>query len=420
VDYPRHLISHTVKTGDIATALDAGIRPEWIADFEAGRVWRYLVEYQAKYGKPPSSEVLSAEYPTYTLLTEPEPIGYVVDKLRSMRAMAMLEASLDQAVGYLERSDVDGVQAELSSVLAALAAELPRTTDVDITQTGAARMERYIAAGKRDGAMVGIPTGFERLNEALGGFRPEQLIVMVGPPKAGKSTLLLVAALAAHAAYKKPLLVGFEMSGVEQEERIDALRAHVSANDLRDGRLNPTDLRKVERVTRQMEAMVPFWLSTDTTASSTLSGLVAKAQQLKPDILLVDGVYMMADEQGEKPNSPQALTNISRGFKRAGQALKIPIVITTQVLLSKMIGGEVTVQSIGYSSAFGQDADAVIAVEPTREHDIFKVKYLMGRTVAPFSFFVRRDWKGGYITELAYDPFGEEDFAEDDLVDARF
>lgn len=419
MDYPRHLISHIAKTGDIATPLDAGIRADWIADPEAGRVWRYVIEHHARYSKAPTAEVLAAEYPTYALLTSPEPIGYVVDKLRSMRAMAMLEAALDQAVGALERSDVDGVQQELSSVLVALAAELPKSVDVDITQTGVQRMARYAEAGKRDGGLVGVPTGFMQLDEATSGFRAENFIVIVGPPKVGKSTALLVSALAAHAAYKRPLLVGFEMSNAEVEERIDALRAQVSANDLRDGRLSVLDMKRVERAARQMEAMVPFWLSADITATSTVSGIVAKAQQLKPDVLLVDGVYMMQDELGEKPGSPQALTNISRGFKRAAQALKIPIVISTQVLLSKMVGGEVTVQSIGYTSAFGQDADAVIAVEPTREHDIFKIKYLAGRTVAPFSFHVRRNWKQGVITELTYDPFGEGDFEDDEVDDFR-
>lgn len=419
MDYPRHLISHTVTTGDIATVLDAGIRPDWIADPEARRVWKYVVSYHSRYAKAPTAQVLKAEYPTFSLV-DPEPVAYVVDKMRKLRASALLETALDEAVAVFESGDTDAVLARLSKAVADVQGEIPVTTDVDITQTGKQRMERYREAGKRDGSLVGITTGFEALNKATGGFRPGQLFYLVGPPKAGKSTVLLRMAQAAHETYKSPLLISFEMANVEQEERYDGLRAGVAPNDLRDGKLTQHGLAKVERATRQMELMVPFWLSADSSSTLTVSGIIAKFQQLKPDIVYVDGIYMMMDEFGEKPGSPQALTNISRALKRAAQACDIPIVATSQVLVSKMYGGEVTLNSVGYSSALGQDGDGVIAVEPTREHDIQKLKGLVGRVFAPFHFFVRRNWKGGEITELTYDPFGEDDEFEDSGADDRF
>ncbi|MEU4534302.1 DnaB-like helicase C-terminal domain-containing protein [Streptosporangium sp. NPDC023825] len=420
MDYPRHLISHTVTSSDLRPATDAGLRADWITDPESARVWRYLLEFQASYGQVPSAAVLAAEYPTYKLLADTEPIGYVIDQLRDARAMAMLEAALDQAVGDFERGDVRGVRASLSGVLTELATEMPVSRDVDITQTGAARMERYRDLAKRDGKLVGIPTGFAALDAATGGFRKQQLIVLVGPPKAGKSTALLWFALAAHAAVKSPFTLGFEMSNDEVEERLDALRAQVSATKLRDGNLSEAELRRVEKATRQMELMTPWWLSSDIHSATTVSGVSAKIQALKPDIAFIDGIYMMQDDHGEKPGSPQALTNISRAFKRLAQAADIPTVVTSQVLLSKMQGGQVELGSIGYTSALGQDADLVIAVEPTQQHDIFKIKLLAGRNVAPFAFFVRRDWAGGVITELDHDPFGEDDFGDDDFDDDRF
>lgn len=422
MDYPLHLISHTIASGDLSPATEAGVKTAWITDPRAARVWKYVLEYQTSYGVVPSRVALAAEYPTYALVPDPEPVAWVIDQLRDARAMTLLESALDRAVGAFEVGDSGMVRSLLSGVLTELAQEIPASRDVDITQTGADRMKRYRALAERDGTLVGVPTGFAALNAATGGFRKQQFIVLVGPPKAGKSTALLWASLAAHEAVYEPLVIGFEMSNDEVEERVDSLRAHVAANKLRDGNLSDVDMEKVAKAARQMELMVPFWLSSDTHATSTVSGIAAKIQALKPDIAFVDGIYMMLDDHGEKVGSPQALTHISRDFKRLAQSADIPIVITTQVLLSKMVGGKIELNSIGYASAFGQDADLVVAIEPTQAHDIFKVKVLAGRNVAPFEFFVRRDWAGGVITELDHDPFGDTDgySDSDDIDEDRF
>jgi predicted ATP-dependent serine protease len=163
------------------------------------------------------------------------------------------------------------------------------------------------------------------------------LIVFVGPPKAGKSTMMLLAALAAHALGKVPLLIGFEMSNEEQEQRIDAITAKISHHRLRGGNAGPTTSASGSSGNFiPGTSMADFMLSNDTMSTTTLTGIESKVEKYEPDILIVDGVYMMQDENGENPGSPQALTNITRGFKRLCQNRSLPTIITTQVLEWKM------------------------------------------------------------------------------------
>jgi replicative DNA helicase len=117
-----------------------------------------------------------------------------------------------------------------------------------------------------------------------------------------------------------------------------------------------------------MDDMHKFYL-TDTPSASTVSGLAAKIEKLQPDVVFVDGVYLMIDEISGEMNNSKALTNITRSLKRLALKTKKPIIITTQVLEWKMKKNRVSASSIGYSSSFFQDADVILALERQDEED---------------------------------------------------
>jgi len=411
VDLARHLISHVVLNGDLVKVLDAGVRPDWLIDPVGRSVWRFITDYYKDFRSVPSQEVLASEFPTYRLV-EPAPIDYVLDRLRQARTQAILNQGVYEAMDLLDQGDLESVVTVLNSTLAKLTYEIPKGNDVDITVTGPERLARYRELAERDGSLIGIPTGFWTLDEVTGGFRPGQLIIFTGPPKAGKSLYLLWSAIAAWYAARKVLYIGFEMSNEEQEERLDALIANIDLAALRDGRLTKQDFDKLEQATRSMKLRPNFWLSQEPTL--TVSEVCAKIEKYEPNACYIDGIYFMQDEYGEKPGSWQAYTNISRGLKQATKKLEIPIICTTQSKISKMLGGKLSLGSIGYSGSFGEDADLLIGLEPTVKPNITHVVRLAGRACGPFEFWVSRDFQNGTITELTTDPFGDSDaFAED-------
>ena len=65
----------------------------------------------------------------------------------------------------------------------------------------------------------------------------------------------------------------------------------------------------------KMENEHPFHL-VDAVNGITVSALSAKIEQCNPDIVFVDGVYLMMDEITGEMNTPQAITNITRALKR--------------------------------------------------------------------------------------------------------
>jgi replicative DNA helicase len=185
------------------------------------------------------------------------------------------------------------------------------------------------------------------------------------------------------------------MNNAEQTQRHDAMRAHLSHKDLRLGKLSDSEEARYRDMLIQMADAPPFHL-VDAVNGLTIDALVAKAEQLKPDIMFIDGVYLMLDQVTGDSNTPQALTNITRGLKRVAQSMDIPVVITTQTLLWKMRNGKVTADSIGYSSSFFQDSDVILGLEPVDgDEEVRLLKVVQSRNAPPEETSITWRWDIG-------------------------
>jgi replicative DNA helicase len=409
VDVERLLISKIIAEGNLADVTDAGVNPTFFLDPNSRRVYATILRHKTEYGEVPTVRVMRKDFPDYKFVEVDEALQYLIDEIRKNHALSIYEEALGDAVAAYEMEDQDTVRNILSRALGKVAAEIPHGRDTDITQTGEKRLERYKAFEDLDGGLRGIPSGFTSIDRATQGFQKGQLITFVGPPKAGKSTTLLLSALAAHRMAYRPLFIGFEMSNEEQEERLDAIVAGISHHRLRGGTLKPDEWKRLQRAVHSMREMKPFILSNDSMSTTTLSGVAAKIERYEPDIVFVDGTYMMDDENGEAKGSPQALTNITRGLKRMAHNMDIPLVNTTQVLEWKMDRKKgITSSSIGYTSSFAQDSDAVIGNENTDDPTIKKVKIVLARNAQAMETYVQWDWETGTFEELKDNPFEAE------------
>lgn len=410
MDVERLLVCKIVQERDLASVTDAAIRPEFFRDDRSRQVFETLLRHRAEYGQVPGPSVVRSDFPDYKLVQVRESFPYLIDRLRKQHSLALIEEGLREGVEAYDDGDPTGAAAALSRTLSRLSGDVPSTRDVDVTRTGEERLARYLQLRDLPDGMRGVPTGFETLDRATQGLQNEQLVTLVGPPKAGKSTLLLLSSIAAHLYGKRPLVLTFEMSNEEMSERMDAIRSGISHARLRNGTLTADEWAKLKKYLHTLEGMPQFWFSADTSSATTLSGIAAKIDSLEPDILFVDGVYMMDDENGEAKGSPQALTNLTRGFKRMAQSKSIPIVISTQVLTWKMSKKRgVTADAIGYSSSFAQDSDVILSVEPTDEPDTNRLRIVAARNCPPLSKKVTWDWETGTFEEIESDEDGVED-----------
>ena len=398
------LISKVLADGSLVDVIDMGIQPKHFSQ-SYSRIWSWLLEFWHTHSEVPTERALLTEYPSVTLgNAEPESLSRLVKEVIDGHRREAVTETLTLAMPLLTEGKVADAIAMLNSGLQEVSGDTTYSRDVNIIDQWEDRLARYAEMRERPEGLIGISTGFPGLDRLTSGIRPQQLITFVGEAKRGKSMLTMVMAERANAEGVPALLVSFEMSVEEQAARYDAYVSKVSHSGLLRGMSTSAEVSRLDRALRARKNSNPFVLVEDIASATTVSSLAAKIKQHDPGIVFVDGVYMMDDENGEPKGSPQALTNITRSLKRVAQQFKIPIVITTQVLSSKLssrTSRRVTADAIGYSSSFVQDSDTVMSVERDPDYeDRSIVRVILSRTSPHGEVTIKWDWDNMDFTEV--------------------
>ena len=400
-DNEVRLLSRAVRTRDISILLEAGVNDDWFFVDENKAVWRFIRQHWTKYQEVPTGVTVLDNFPTYRLLAVEDNIDYLLDQLIEYRKRQSTITVVQDASEAIASGDHNTAIAVLNQGVAKLLDEGSReTTDIDLTLNAIQRFDEYLNVKTRPNGLLGIATGFRTIDQATAGLQPGQLITIIAPPKTGKSVLALQVAVNVHNDGFVPLFQSFEMNNIEQQHRHDAMRSHIAHSRLIRGALTKEEEARYQKVLEEMEGMHKFYL-TDAVSAMTVTGLAAKIDKLRPDIVFVDGVYLMVDEITGEQNSPQALTNITRGLKQLAMAKKIPIVISTQVLLWKMKKRQVSADAIGYSSSFYQDSDVILGLQKQDEEDDTsrELRIVASRNCGPASSDLLWDWEEGKFEE---------------------
>jgi replicative DNA helicase len=400
------LLSKAIQDRDLTQLFQRNVNDSWFLDNEDRKVWSLLKAHFTNYGECPSIDVIKDNFPAYQVVQVNDSIEYLLDELISSRRKSATVTMIGEAIEHIEkRRDHESALIEIQKGLIKLEQDgLTKSSDVDITENPMQLWDDYLYRKSNPG-LIGVPTGFPTIDAATNGLQNGQLIIIVAPPKTGKSTLALQIAQNVHLKGSTPMFQSFEMTNQEQLSRYVAMRARVSHTRYQVGALTEAEESRVKAKLQAVSEMrEKFWLI-GATEGATVSAIASKIQVHQPDVIFIDGMYLMIDENGEKPGSPQALTNITRSLKRLAQRVNKPVVISTQVLENKMRNGQVTTDAIGYSSSFHQDADVIFGLQREDENvdDTRLLKVIASRNSGPAEVSMLWDWNTGAFREITAD-----------------
>ena len=393
-DNEHRLVSKVIRDREITPALQRGITDVWFLDDENKRVWAFVRKHYAEYSEVPTAVTVKDHYPNYKVLDVQDNIEYLLDTMVEFRRRMLTRQGLENAVEQLQENDHESALLAMEATITKVNEQgVLGTHEIDLTKNTEERYKEYQSL--QNSEFLGIPTGFAKIDEATAGLQGGQLVTIIAPPKTGKSQIALKMAINIHRQGKIPMFQSFEMNNHEQQQRHDAMRANISHGRLRRGKLLPAEETRYIDILNEMEKEQSFHL-VDAVNGITVSALAAKIEQAKPDIVFVDGVYLMLDEITGEMNTPQAITNVTRALKRLAQKIDKPIIITTQTLLWKMRAGKVTADSIGYSSSFFQDSDVILGLEPIEEdEELRNLKVVASRNCGPTETALTWRWETG-------------------------
>jgi replicative DNA helicase len=406
-DNELRLLSRAIRTRDITPLLEAGVEDNWFFVDENRQVWRFLRQHWTKYAEVPTAVTVKDNFPTYRLLAVDDSAEYLLDQLIEYRKRQSIIDVVQTSAEAIASGDHNAALAAMNQGIARIADNGPsESTDIDLTENATQRFEEYLNIKTRPNGLIGFATGFKTIDEATAGLQPGQLVTIIAPPKTGKSVLAMQMAVNVHRDGFVPMFQSFEMTNMEQQHRHDSMRAQIAHSRLIRGNLNKDEEARYMKTLEEMEQMHKFYL-TDSVSAMTVTGLAAKIEKIRPDIVFIDGVYLMTDDVSGEQNTPQALTSITRNLKHLAMAKQLPIVVSTQVLLWKMKKRQVSADAIGYSSSFYQDSDVILGLQKQDEDDDSsrELRIVASRNCGPATSDLLWDWEEGKFEEYGSPQF---------------
>ena len=221
-------------------------------------------------------------------------------------------------------------------------------------------------AGKREDALVGIPSGFTRLDRLTSGWQKAELTIVAARPSMGKTAFALTMARNMSIDHgKKVAIFSCEMSSIQLVNRLIIAETDIPGEKIKNGRLSEDEWKQLDsRIKKLVQA--PIFI--DDTPAITITELRAKCRRLmaqhKLDIVIIDYLQLMTGPQNSGSRE-QEVSNISRSLKSIAKELDVPVIALSQLNRSAELRGGLKrpqLSDLRESGAIEQDADMVVFI----------------------------------------------------------
>lgn len=277
---------------------------------------------------------------------------------------------------YDETSDVFDIIGHADTKLSQIALNTVKKEAVKFYDSYRASIEKMEELAKSDLSISGIPTGFTKLDQVLGGLQDSDMIVIAARPGMGKTALMLsiIRNIAVDGEYPAAIF-SLEMSTKQLTDRVISSEAEISSENIRIGKLEDHEWKQLLYKTSKV-AESPIYI--DDTPAISITELRAKARRLVKKygvrVIAIDYLQLMksAIDNKRNHNREQEISNISSGIKALAKELNIPIIALSQ--LSRAVESrsdkKPLLSDLRESGSIEQDSDVVVFLWRPEYYDI--------------------------------------------------
>ena len=222
---------------------------------------------------------------------------------------------------------------------------------------------------KNQADIVGLDTGFTKLNYYTQGFQKGALIILAARPAMGKSAFAMNIAVQAAQLNRndkgEPISVAvfsLEMSQEQIVQRMTASQASVNLSNIQKGNLTQKEALLVETATDDLANLNIYFCDN---AVLTVADIRAKCRKQKMqsglDLVVIDYLQLIGGS-GRSSNRQEEVSNISRSLKQMARELGIPVIALAQLSrdVEKRDDKRPIMADLRESGSLEQDADIVM------------------------------------------------------------
>ncbi len=295
-----------------------------------------------------------------------EHYAHLVARTSTMRTL-IDAASRISAMGYEDTADVDVTLRQAEDILFSVRSGQVERGFIPLRQI----YDQYLEdrATIVDPGVDGGPplvTGYNDIDELLGGLQRSDLIILGARPAMGKSSLMLNVSLSAAQSGATVGVFSLEMSREQLALRILASDAEIDSHRLRLGLYTEAEEQRIiDSIGRLSE--LPVYI--DDTPLQAMAEIRSKGRRLSLerglDLLVVDYLQLIQGRGGRGgENRVQEISEISRSLKGMARDLNISLITCSQ--LSRVVenrpGHRPQLSDLRDSGSIEQDADVVMFI----------------------------------------------------------
>ncbi len=365
-------VSHLIKSEDFyrernrlcfAACLDLFQRSEAIDQVTLARELSRTGQLDNAGGMAYLSQLVS----TTPTSIHAEYYAQLVSRTSTMRRL-INAASRISAIGYGDTDDVETTLRQAEDVLFRVRADRPAQGFISLRQIYDQFLEERAALTDPIDDSAPVMTGYNDLDELLGGMQRSDMLILGARPGLGKSALAVNVSLNAAKQGAAVGIFSLEMSREQLALRILAGDAEVDAHRLR---LSLYTEAEEQRIIDSIGNLSELPVYIDDTPFQGIVEMRSKARRLalSPDgldLLIVDYLQLIQGRsQGRSgENRVQEISEISRAIKGVARDLRVPIVTCSQ--LSRVVEGRPghrpMLSDLRDSGSIEQDADIVMFI----------------------------------------------------------
>jgi len=219
------------------------------------------------------------------------------------------------------------------------------------------------AAADRGGAIAGLCTGIDILDQTLNGIDNESLVVIAGSPSMGKT--LFCQTIAKNIGVDRGENVMFfsmEMSEKALYSRFISGIGNIPAHNLKSGRLDKEMLGRVEKAITDIRNSGIYITDEPKQSVGQIRAKVRRYKIKHPNLSAIFIDYLGLMKLGKADRHDIAIGNITRDLKELCKELCVPIFLCVQSKRPQNIKDRPNMSSLKDSSCIEADADLVLFV----------------------------------------------------------
>lgn len=213
------------------------------------------------------------------------------------------------------------------------------------------------------GQVIGLPTGFKRLDELTSGLHRSDLIIVAARPAMGKTAFVLnIAQNTAIKSGASVLIFSLEMSKAQLGQRLLAMESRVEMQKIKTGNLERNDW---ERIQMALDSLSKSNIHIDDKPGINILEMKNKCRRLKSekglDLIIIDYLQLMNSE-GRSDSRQQEISNLSRHLKLLAREMDCPVIVLSQLsrAAEQRQDHRPILSDLRESGAIEQDADMVM------------------------------------------------------------